>query len=241
MRHHFLFAAGLISTALCGVAPPCAGQGLPRFGVEVKASTLGIGVDAATAVTNRSNVRLGFNAFNYSRDFSKDGINYSGELSLRSFEILYDQYLFGGFHISPGLLAYNGNQGNATAEVPGGGLFSLGGASYLSSPANPVTGTGVLDTRKVAPMILIGIGNLLPRSNRHFTANFDVGVVFQGSPKATLNLNGTACTPQANLCQNAATSPVIQADIENEQTKINNSVDFFKYYPVISIGFGYRF
>jgi hypothetical protein len=216
-----------------------AGQALPRFGAEVTVSTLGIGVDAATAVTQRSNVRVGFNAFNYSRTFSKDGIRYDGELSLRSFEILYDQYLVGGFHISPGLLAYDGNQGTANASVPGGQSFSLGGATYVSSPANPASGTGVLDTRKVAPMVLLGVGNLLPRSARHFTVNFEGGVVFQGSPKATLNLQGAACV--SSFCQDIASTPAIQSNIQAEQTKINNSVGFFKYYPVLSVGFGYKF
>src|SRR5438445_13030794 len=39
------------------------------------------------------------------RTYSKRGINYNGDLDLRSFQITYDQYLFSGFHISPSLLA----------------------------------------------------------------------------------------------------------------------------------------
>lgn len=232
MRKTLLFTTSLLPVF-------AAAQGLPRFGAEITVSTLGIGGEAATAVTQRSNVRVGFNAFNYSGNFSKDAINYNGELSLRSFEILYDQYIVGGFHISPGLMVYDGNQGTANASVPGGQSFSLGGASYVSSPANPVSGTGVLDTRKVAPMILFGVGNLLPRSTRHFTVNFEAGVVFQGTPKAALNLRGTACV--SSFCQDVASTPAIQANVQAEQTKINNSVDFFKYYPVIRLGFGYKF
>ncbi len=218
------------------------GQGLPRFGFGVKASTLGIGIDAATAVTQRSNLRVGFNGFNYSRDFTKDGITYDGELSLRSFEILYDQYLIGGLHISPGLLAYNGNQANGRAAVPGGQSFSLGDVTYFSSRTNPVTGTGVLDTPNVSPMVLIGVGNLLPRSGRHFTVNLEAGVVFQGAPKSTLRLSGSACNnSQGTICQDIASTPAIQANVLAEQTKINQSVDFFRYYPVVSFGVGYRF
>ena len=238
MHRKLLFAIAVVSAL---IPLPGAAQGLPRFGVEVKASTLGVGVDAATAISGRSNVRVGFNAFNYGTDFSKDGIKYSGELSLRSFEILYDQYLFGGFHISPGLLAYDGNRATGDALVPGGSLFSLGGATYLSSPTNPVAGSGVLDTRTVSPMILLGMGNLLPRNTRHFTVNFEAGVVFQGTPKAALNLHGSACNSQGTICQDVATTPAIQANVQAEQTKINNSVNFFQYYPVVSIGFGYKF
>ena len=37
-------------------------------GVGVKVSTLGLGVEAATAVTEHSNVRAGFNGFNYDHE-----------------------------------------------------------------------------------------------------------------------------------------------------------------------------
>ena len=241
MNRIFLFTSPLLFGLVISIAPWCAGQELPRFGVGVTASTLGAGIEAATAVTQRSNVRVGFNAFNYSRDFSKDGVTYGGELSLRSFEILYDQYLFGGFHISSGLMAYDGNRATGNALVPAGQPFSLGGTTYFSSPSNPVTGSGILETRTVAPMVLIGAGNLLPRSSRHFSVSFEAGVVFQGSPKATLSLNGGACNSQGTICQDIATTPAIQANIQAEQTKINNSVEVFKYYPVVSIGVGYKF
>jgi hypothetical protein len=33
----------------------------------------------------------------------------------------------------------------------------------------------------------------------------------------------------------------VQSNITSEQTKINNSMSFFKVYPIISVGFGYKF
>ncbi len=220
---------------------PCFGQSepLPRLGVSVKMSTLGFGIEAATAVTRRSNVRVGFNVFNYSDDFTKDGIGYDGELSLRSLQVLYDQYLVGGLHVSPGLLLYNGNQGNATAAVPGGQPFSLGGSTFFSSPTDPVHGTGNLNLGTTSPMVLIGVGNLLPRSRRHFAINFEAGVIFQRAPQAKLLLNGSTCA--GGFCQPIASNPVVLNSIQSEQDKINSDLDFFRYYPVISIGFGYKF
>lgn len=236
------FAMLLICVA--GLIPCCcfgqSGSDLPRFGIGVKMSTLGAGIEAATAVTRHSNVRAAFNAFNYSDDFTKDGVSYGGELSLRSFDVLYDQYLVGGLHVSPGLLLYNGNRGNASALVPGGQQFSLGGTTYFSSRTNPVTGTGTLDLGTVSPMVLIGVGNLLPRSNRHFTVNLEAGVVFQRAPKATLGLNGSVCDSTGTICQAVTVAPV-QANVQAEQNKINKDLDWFRYYPVVSIGFGYKF
>ena len=114
-------------------------ESLPRFGIGVRASSLGLGIEAATAVTHKSNFRAGFNGFSYSYDLDKDGINYKANLSLRSVELHYDQYLFGGFHISPGVLIYDGNKATATASAPANASFTLGGVQYFSSATNPVT------------------------------------------------------------------------------------------------------
>jgi len=94
---------------------------------------LGGGVETAVRVTHRTNVRAGFNAFSYSRGFNKDGVSYDGRLSFKTVEAHYDIFPFaGGFHVSPGVLAYIGNPITANATVQGGQNFNLGGTSYLS-------------------------------------------------------------------------------------------------------------
>ncbi len=221
---------------------PAAGQGLPRFGIQVNAGTLGAGVQAATAVTRHSNVRFGVSYFSYSGSTTSDNITYNGKLRLESAEVLYDQYLFGGFHISPGAVVYDGNQGTGSASVSGGQTFTLNGVPYFSANSSPVTGTASITSRKVAPELLIGFGNLLPRSARHFTLNFELGVIFQGSPNAKLNLTGSTCpNDPINGCLAISSNTTVQNNIQAEQTKINNDLGPFKYWPVIRIGFGYKF
>ena len=176
LRGALLCFAGLLPFA-------CMGQSegsLPRFGIGVNAGTLGAGIQAATAVTRKSNVRVGFNYFSYtgSTTGNNNGINFNGTLRLESAEVLYDQYLIGGFHVSPGVALYYGNQATGTAVLPAGQSFTLNSVQYYSSAANPVTGTGSLTSDKVAPELLFGFGNLLPRSARHFTVSFDAGVIF---------------------------------------------------------------
>ena len=207
----------------------------------MRVSTLGVGAEAATSLTRSLNLRGGFNLFSYNRGFTHDGITYKGQLNLRSGELHVDWYPFGhGFHLSPGLLIYNGNGATANASVPGNSTFTLGGTTYTSDPTNPIAGKGKLDFVKAAPTVLFGFGNLVPRSS-HFSVNFETGVVFQGSPRTTLNLTGNACDSTGANCVNAATDPTVQANVLSEQTKVNNKLSPFKYYPVISIGFGYRF
>ena len=223
-------------------ASPATGQGLPRFGIQVSAGTLGAGIQAATAVTRRSNVRFGVNYFKYSGSITSDNITYNGTLKLESAEVLYDQYIIGGFHISPGVMVYDGNQGTANASVTGGQTFSLNGVSYYSANASPVTGTGTITSRKYAPELLIGFGNLLPRSARHFTVNFELGVVYQGSANAKLSLTGNTCPYDGvNGCLPISSNQTVQNNVIAEQTKINNSLGPFKFYPVLRLGFGYKF
>jgi hypothetical protein len=214
---------------------------LPRIGTGVKASTLGIGVEGATAVTQSSNVRVGFNIFNYSRIRTRHGVTYDGELDLRSLQITYDQYLFRGFHISPGLLAYNGTHIDASASVPAGQSFTLGGTRYFSGQTNPINGTGTMSVPKAAPMVLFGVGNLLPRSGRHLGFSVEAGVVFEGSPSTKLNLMGTACAVSPTSgCLNAATDPTVQRSIQAEQDKLNSDLEPFKYFPVLSVGISWK-
>jgi hypothetical protein len=212
-----------------------------RIGVGVKLSLLGVGGEAAIAVTHRTNVRVGFNAFSYSRSFDKDGITYGGNLAFRSVQATYDIFPFaGGFHLSPGLLAYNGNSISANVSAAGGQSFSLGGANFTSDVANPLAGAGKLDFPKVAPMFLIGWGNLVPRSHRHISVNAEVGVVYQGQPRVALALSGNACDA-FNNCGSVNSLPGVQADVQTEQQTIKHDVSILRFYPITSLSVGFRF
>ena len=129
------------------------------MGVGIRPSTLGAGAEVAASLSNKLNVRGGVNIFQYSRGFNHDGITYKGQLHLRSGEAHLDWYPLGHtFHLSPGLLVYNGNGATATANVPGGSTFTLGGTTYTSDPTNPIMGTGKLDFVKAAPTAMFGFG-----------------------------------------------------------------------------------
>ena len=214
-------------------------QGPVRIGVGITMSSLGVGAESAMAITRRSNVRGGFNLFDYSRHLSRDGINYAGSLSLRSVEAHYDYYVLGGFHVSPGIIAYNGIKATANVSVPGGQWFTLDDASYVSDPADPVTGTAKVTVNKVAPSIMVGFGNLLRRHGRRFAINFEVGAAYHGTPQATLNLVGGVCLPGVG-CTPIASAPQALADVAAQQAKFSHDASSYRIYPLISLGIGYR-
>lgn len=218
------------------------GQGpFSRIGIGVKMSTLGVGIEVATPLARKFNVRGGFNMFRYSRLITNDGIQYDGHLQFQSAEAHLDWFLLGGLHISPGILFYNGNQLTANAAVPGGQTFSVGGTSYESDPTAPITGTGKLDFVKVSPSIMFGIGNLIPRNGRHFSFLFEVGGAYQGSARVALNLAGNVCDTTGTFCRAVSSDPTVQANIQAQQVKIQNDVNPYRFFPVLSLGFGFNF
>jgi len=215
-------------------------EGRFPIGVGVKVSTLGIGGEVAVAVTHRSNVRFGFNAFSYGHTFDKDGATYTGNLDFRSAQATYDFFPLRWLHVSPGVLLYNGNKVSANVSVPGGQTFTLSNTNYVSAAADPIAGTGKLTVYKAAPMTLIGIGNLVPRS-RHFSTSFEIGAAYQGPPRVALNLSGSACDSTGLNCRSIGSDPTIQSNIAAEQAKLNKSASPYKFYPILSFGVGFKF
>jgi hypothetical protein len=231
----------------CFIAAMCRGISIGQesspfstVGIGVKASLLGLGGELATPLSHGFNLRGGFNAFGYDRTFHKDGIGYDGRLHFRSGEAHLDWFPFhGSFHLSPGALFYNGNQVAATAAVPGGQTFTLNGVTYMSDASNPVGGAGKIAFKRSGPMLSVGFGNLVSRRHR-FTIPIEIGAIYTGAPNMTLNLAGSACDTGGANCSPIASTPAIQSNIQAEQAKINKDMSAFKFYPVISIGFGVK-
>lgn len=212
-------------------------------GVGVKVSSVGAGAETAIRVTDHTNIRAGFNVITYSRTFTKDGIAYEGQLDFKTFEGHYDIFPWAtSFHISPGVLVYAVDPITAKVSIPAGQQFSLGGQDYSNDSAAPLTGTGKISFHKAAPMVTVGWGNLVSRrESKHVSVPFEIGVAFQGSPKSSLSLAGNICDSTGVNCRNVAGDPTVQAHIVAEQNKVNNSMSFFKAYPIISFGIGYKF
>jgi len=225
---------------LCLPVPACAQQDddrpkFPHIGIGLKMSTLGAGIELATPITQRANLRIGFNDFVYDHDLKDDGSLYVAQLSLFSLQANYDWFPFGNsFHLSPGL-AYDANRvkantsdTSATEAAPG--IFT-----------NPITGSARIGFSRVAPMFLMGWGNLIPRRGRRVSIPFEFGVVYHGEPKASLHMNPIQCSPGNMMCLAASADPSIQSSFQAEQIQIRKEVAPYKFYPVISLGFGYRF
>lgn len=223
-------------------AKPRAFESAGKIGIGVKVSSLGMGFEAAVPVMSRANIRAGFNMFNYDRTLSQDGVSYQGRLNFRSSEAYFDWFPFGGsFHLSPGVVLYNGNKITANASVPPNQTFSFNGQDYASDANDPLTGDAKLDFKRLDPAFLLGWGNLAPRGRKHWSIPVELGAVYQNVPRLLLNFSGSACDAGGVNCQPVAGDPSFQSNLQTERDKLNHDLAPFKFYPVISIGFGYKF
>jgi hypothetical protein len=212
-------------------------------GVAVSAGTLGVGGQAAMPLSQRTNLRVEGNFFSYNgATYTNDGINYTGTLKLRSIEALLDWFPFGGsFRVSPGVQLYSGPSAAANLAVPSGQSFTLNHTSYVSSTSVPVTGNAALTTRAASPMFTFGWGNIAPRHG-HISVPLELGFVYQGAPKVSMALAGKACDFSGLNCRDAATDAGIQSNLAAQQKIVSDDIgQYFRFYPVISIGFGYKF
>jgi len=210
--------------------------------VAVKVGTAGIGFDVATPLARRFNLRGGASFFSYtnSTGFNVDGMDISGGFDLRTVNASVDYFPFGGsFHISPGLTLYNDNNFATTVSVPVTQTFTLNSVSYTATSS--ISGTlDVVLGNKVAPSLTVGFGNLLPRKGGHFSIPFEFGAEYVNTPTLNLNLNGTVCTATHSYC-GSVNSGTAATDQKAEQSTLNNDLNALRFYPIVSIGVGYKF
>lgn len=236
--------AALGTPAFAQSTPPAsaASSGNHRVGVAVRVSSLGVGGDIGLRLNRHATIRAGMNAFSLSRDFDTDeNITFTGKVSLKSLHAFVDWSPFGGgFHLSPGLVFANSNKVTLNATIPGGKQFSIDDTDYVSSAANPTKAAGAVTVEQVKPALTLGWGNLVPQSHR-ISVPFEIGVVFQGTPTATLSFTGFACSTNGTNCRDVTTDATIQNKVRNQQAQLNDDIKIIKFYPVLSFGLGIRF
>ena len=235
-------APALRAQAVDTVAPSM--RPFSKLGVGVNIGMLGLGVEAATPLANRFNLRGGASFFSYSRNIDHNGLTYVASLDLRSGQASLDWFPFrGGFHLSPGVMLYNGTKVSASVQVPNGTSFSLNRVAYYSDPSDPLSGTANITFPKAGPLFTIGFGNMIPRKkSRHISVPIELGFVYFGTGTTLMNFNGSECTsPSGSNCQKASSDTNFQANVTAEEAKIEKYVKYVKFYPILQIGLSYKF
>lgn len=215
MKKQILFAAVMAAIS----APAFAGTD-----VEAHVSTLGLGLGMGFQATDTIVARIGFNEFNKNFSTSSGTLNYDGKLKLSSLDALLDWHLFGGAtHLTAGIMS-NNNKFNLTATPDANGNYMINGNQYSATTVGTLNGSVAFNS--AAPYLGFG-WNSQPK-NKGLEFKSDIGIMFQGSPKATLSYTGTQ-------------SSAISSQVAAEQANLNDKLKNYKYYPVISFGIGYAF
>ena len=150
------------------------------------------------------------------------------KLKLQTVSLLGDWFPFANnFRISAGAVL-NGNKFRLKG-LPTGGNFTINGTTYPTSQVGSLD--AAVDFNKAAPYFGIGYGRAMKSG---LSLIFDAGVMFQGSPKSKVDVTCGPLAPPAQCAQ-------AQSDTQAEQSRLDESLHSFKYYPVISLGLAYTF
>ena len=219
-----------MSLAVCGLMAAAGAHA--EIAAYAKAGTLGIGGGIATNITDSIHIRGEYTALGYSpSNISTDDVTYKPDLDLRAGALLLDWHPFSGtFRVTGGVVA-NGNQLKVKGEPAAGSTYTFNGVTYTSAQIGSLDGK--VDFNSTAPYLGIGWGDALDKAG-HFSFLADIGVMFQGSPKVKLNATcGSAVSP--SQCAQIA------GNVAAEEKKLEDEVSDYKYWPVLSLGVGYRF
>jgi hypothetical protein len=214
MRH-----AGLVLAVTLVAASGVAQAG----GLGLRIGTTGVGADFGFEVAPTLGGRIGLSGGEFKTSVDSDDVRYDAKLKLANLSLLLDWSPLGPFRISGGLVP-NNNKIDLTGQPSSSSTFTMNGNTYTAAEIGSVNGT--VEGKGTAPYLGIGYGNVWTKGVNFY---FDLGVMFQGSPKVALTATcGPAATPaQCSQAQN---------DVATEQQKLQDKLDKYKYYPVANIG-----
>ena len=246
----------MLASCSCGTAqdfvratsPPTLVSNFPPFfrvGIGFYAGLGGAGVDVATPLARKFNVRAGAEYFSYSTTFQDQGADVAVELRMQSGHASLDWLPFGGsFRLSPVVVFLNDNRARGTALVPPGSTITLNGQDYVSSATDPLHGAGAVDFRKVSPGFTLGWGNIVSRSGRRFSFPVEAGFYYVGQPGLKVSFTGSACDPTqpaAIGCEPVDQDAGFQQSLAQFIARNNHNLGYATFLPIFRFGFGCSF
>ncbi len=224
----------LVSDNAEAISEQSQAQKLKNWSVIPNVSTLGIGGSVVGKIAPQLNGRVGVNAFGFDLTYEETLGSYDAEVDLFNITTALDYYPFkkSGFHTSIGVI-YANNNADGVASASDIFDVNIGGLNFGVDDLVDVNAE-VETSRNFAPYLGIGWGNPIAR-NWGIWAN--VGVMFPGSPQVELapNYKFDPDILPANLQQD------IQDALDEEERAIEEELDRFNVYPIISVGLTYSF
>lgn len=193
-----------------------------NYGLGLKISTRGIGVDVIRSFGSQFNIRLGGAYYNIAPEGEGAGedYKYAADVNLLSVVLLGDYFPFDNIIRLTGGVILNLNA--ADLKLIPAKSYTVGGDTY--DPETMGTLSANVDFNRFAPYIGLGLGNPL-KGGGSFQFTFDIGTMYQGGAAVDLSATGM-------LEPSAA---------PDQEQQLEDNLSWFKWYPVVSLGMVYKF
>lgn len=212
--------AGLVVLALLATSVANADN---DFGLGVKAGTLGLGLEASWKPLPYMDIRIGASSYDYDNNGNYAGINYDSTIALDQYYATVNfHFPISPMRITAGIYS-NGNE--VLLLNDSGDDLDIGGITYPGAGIGTLSSTTSFSDR--APYLGIGFDFTLAGK---VGLNLDLGVLWQGDPEVTLDADGIL-----------GLDPNFRDALEAERQALEDDLSDFKAWPVISLGFVYKF
>ena len=197
-----------------------------RPAIAIRGGTLGAGIEITKPISRNVSARALINGLGFSYDVAVDDIDYKFDIDLQSAGVLLDWHPFdGAFYLSAGGM-YNGKELDAQAKTQG--ELEIGDTLYSFDEIGILNGD--VDFDDFAPYLGIGWSSNMGRAAR-WGILIDVGVLYLGTSHVVLS------TTNGQLLN----TPMFLADLKKEEASLQDAIDDFGFYPVLSLGISYTF
>lgn len=194
--------------------------------VGAKVGTLGGQVEITGNFSTYLKGRLNAGYLPWDYEITVDSEEYDFNIKLFTTGALLDLHPFaGGFRLTAGVY-FNSNDFSGTGSLSSSQSYEIGGISFSRATLGHVDAEADFNT--VAPYLGLGYSNAFT-ADGHWSFEFDAGVMYWGSPEVTLSTPATSVVPGLNQA------------LKEEAQRVEDELENFIFYPVVSVGVAYSF
>ncbi|NLB54185.1 MAG: hypothetical protein GX811_00170 [Lentisphaerae bacterium] len=194
--------------------------------IGVKAGTLGTGAEISIGSFGPFVLKAAGTYLPLKFEATITEVRYTVDPRLATASLLLELHPFANsFHICGGII-YNKNKLKLDARLP----YNQQIGDYFFTPEQVGTLSGSVIFNEWAPYAGIGYASSFASQSKGWGFIFDLGIMFQGTPKVALSADGLL-----------KDNDFFRYNLQKEEEDIQDEAKSFKLYPVINFGLSYTF
>ncbi|MGI9295891.1 MAG: hypothetical protein ACR2PS_18060 [Pseudomonadales bacterium] len=234
MRRPYVHVTCLLSLVLTMALLPATSQA--ESALSASFGTTGLGVEWITPLNDKLRARVMLTYIGIDGDLEEEDIDYEIEFDSANFGAVLEWHPFGGsFRVSGGLVGTN--FGFDLLSDSAQQSYDIGNDTYSGN----LQLEGDVEFADVAPYFAVGWSSDLDDYGLYLGLEF--GVLYVGSPRLSLDASGEIISEDINNGQpvNVGNNADFQADLELERQNLEDEVEDYSLYPILTFSVGYRF